>query len=96
MIISDLNYMEAVDADVQGASGVNFVTNVKKDVDINKYINVDIDKYVDSHVKISGNLGAAEASANAYGDNTLAETETFAQATDHSSEAFSDSVAAVY
>ncbi|MBT9314450.1 hypothetical protein [Leptothoe spongobia] len=96
MIISDLNYMETVATDVQGAGGVTFNSNIDKDVNIDVDVDFDIDKDVDVFVNIKGNLATAEASADAFGDNTLAETEAFAQTSYNFSEAFSSATAATY
>ena len=96
MIISDLNYLETVSIDVQGAGGVNFNSYVEKDVDIDVNVDFDIDKDVTVNVDIKGNLATAEASADAFGDNTLAETEAFAQTSYNFSEAFSSATAATY
>ena len=96
MIISDLNYLETVNEEVYGAGGVYFDSYVRKNVDIDVDVDVDIDKDVDVWVDIKGHLATAEASADAWGDNTLAETEAFAQTTDKYSEAFSMATAATY
>ena len=95
MIISDLNYMEAIETDVQGAGNVKFNTDVFKDVDIKVDVNVDIFKDVDSKTDIKGNLATAEASADALGHDTLSETESFAQVIENKlSQSFSSSLAA--
>ncbi|NJN86689.1 MAG: hypothetical protein HC881_10725 [Leptolyngbyaceae cyanobacterium SL_7_1] len=92
MVISDLNYLEvANEANVTGGGkrsrGVT--------VNTNKYIRVDIKKDVASKVDIKGNLADAEAVADAYGYNSLAETYTESYATYYSSSAYSSSVSAV-
>ena len=95
MIISDLNYMEAIETDVQGAGNVKFNTDVFKDVDIKVDVKVDIFKDVDSKTDIKGNLATAEASADALGYDTLSETESFAQVIENElSQSFSSSIAA--
>jgi len=78
---------------VSAAGGVNFDSNVDKDVDIDVDVTVDIDKDVDVDIDVDDNSAFAEASADAFGENTLAETEAFAQTTDWSSEAFSSAIA---
>jgi hypothetical protein len=97
MIISDLNYLEIVgeESRIVGSGGVNFNSVIKKDVDINKKVDFNINKFVRSNADVKGNLATAQATADAFGDDTLAETDTMAQATDKSSEAYSESVAAV-
>jgi hypothetical protein len=81
---------------VSAGGVVNFDTTVDKDVTIDKDVNIDIDKTVDVAVSIVGNLAEAEASADCFGNNCLAETATFAQTTEWSSEAFSESTAATH
>ena len=94
MIISDLNYLESVEEEIFGGGGVNFDSFVEKDVDIDVDVDIDIDKDVDTDVVIDDNLATAEATADAFGNNTLAEVETAAQTTAFSSEAFSSAIAA--
>lgn len=93
MFITDLNHLEVVDANVAGAGGVYFNSRIYKDVNINEKIKIDIDKKVNSFVDIKGNLATAQSSADAYGSNTLAETNTFVQTTPYSSESYSSGVA---
>ena len=97
MNISELSYLEVVEeTGIAGAGGVYFDSVVKKDVDLDKDVYLDVDKYVHSKVDLKGNLATAEASADAYGKDTLAEADTFAQTTDYSSEAYSEALAATY
>ena len=97
MIISDLNYLESVDEEIFGGGGVTFNSNVDKNIDLYKEVYLDVYKDVYSYVDVYGNLATSEASADAYGKDTLAETDTFAQAyEDEHSEAYSQSLAAVY
>jgi hypothetical protein len=97
MFISDLSYLETIDqeATVVGSGGVNFNSNIKKRVDIQKKVYFDINKYVESNVRVRGNLATAQATADAFGRNSLSETDTMAQATNGSSESYSESIAAV-
>ncbi|NIA72352.1 hypothetical protein HBA54_27565 [Pelagibius litoralis] len=73
---------------------VNFNTDIDKDVDITKTVFLDVFKTVDADVDIDGRLATAEASADALGENALAETDTFAQVDDTGAFAFSESLAA--
>lgn len=94
MIISDLNYLESADSSaIVGSGGTNFNTNIKKNVDIKENIQIWINKDVNSYVNIKGNLATGQASADAFGENTLAETNVFVQSTDYSSESYSSGVA---
>jgi len=73
---------------------VNFATNVVKTVDINKTVNLNVEKSVTSEVDIQGCLATAEGSADALGPNALAEVDTFAQCDDLGAYAFAESLAA--
>ena len=86
--------MESVDEEIFGGGGVTFNSNVFKNIDLNKDVDLDVDKDVFSNVNITGYLATSEASADALGNATLAETDTFAQTTVGSSEAYSESLAA--
>ena len=83
----------ALDA-ATAAGAVNFNTNIIKNVEIVKFVNLDVDKDVDAQVFINGRLATAEASADALGVDALAETDTFAQVDDTGAFAFSESLAA--
>ena len=96
MIISDLNYLESVDDEIFGGGGVNFDSYVNKDIYLDKSVYLDVYKDVYSYVDVYGNLATSEASADAYGEDTLAETDTFAQSTEYYSEAYSEALAATY
>jgi hypothetical protein len=86
--------LSAVQMDaISAGGGVDFDSNVDKDVDIDVDVDVDIDKDVTVDIDVTDNSAFAEASADAFGENTLAETEAFAQTTDWSSEAFSSAIA---
>ena len=80
---------------VTAAGMVDFNTNVIKFVDIDKTVDLTVDKDVEAFVDIDGRLATAEASADALGFNALAETDTFAQVDDTGAFAFSESLAAV-
>jgi hypothetical protein len=73
MLISDLNYLNEVSShstDVSGGFGFSEYGNVY----FNEYFNVD--KYIKAKVNIHGNVGTAEADAQAYGYDTIAQTFT--------------------
>ncbi|NEO15683.1 MULTISPECIES: hypothetical protein [unclassified Moorena] len=96
MIISDLNHIEVVNEETNiigaGFSGrVYFRDN--KYIDINKRVN--IKERFESIVKVRGNAATAEATADAKGKDSLAETITDAQANSFGSSAISLSVAFV-
>lgn len=80
---------------VTAAGMVDFDTNIVKNVSINKIVTLDVLKVVDADVDIDGRLATAEASADALGEDALAETDTFAQVDDTGAFAFSESLAAV-
>lgn len=75
------------------------VSPPKFDFTFTKYVNikenVDIDKNVDVHTHVFGNLGMANATADAYGPNTASETITESHAWQgYGSSAASESVSA--
>ncbi|TVP55723.1 MAG: hypothetical protein EA343_24815 [Nodularia sp. (in: Bacteria)] len=94
MIISDLNILEAIEGSaIVGGGG--FKIDNKKDEKIDSKVNVDIFKTLDVKVKIYGNFADAQAIAQAYGENTDAETISFAEVYEGvSSDAASRSTAA--
>ncbi len=97
MFIADLNYLEAVDANVAGGSyrpGSNFYFDKK--IYIDEYIRKDVYKDVYAKAYVFGNTADAEAVADAYGDNSLSETLTVTKATGYSSNSYSGSLSAVY
>ncbi|MDJ0744524.1 MAG: hypothetical protein QNJ32_14350 [Xenococcaceae cyanobacterium MO_167.B27] len=51
--------------------------NIFKDVDLNKVVNLDIDKNVDVNVNNPDILATAEADAEAFGPNALAEVDAY-------------------
>jgi hypothetical protein len=80
---------------VTAAGEIFFNTQVTKLVDIDKTVNVDVIKNVETNVDLDGSLASAEASADATGfDYNIAETETFAQVTTTGAFSFSDALAA--
>lgn len=93
MIISDLNYLEVATEEVVGG-GFNF--DVSKDVDINVDVveTVFIDKLIVSDADIFDNVATAEASANAEGNDTLAEAFSFTYTNSNYSAANAFSVSA--
>ena len=94
MIISDLNILEGVEGSaIVGGGG--FKIDNKKDEKIQSKVDVDIFKTLDVKVKIVGNFADAQAIAQAYGENTDAETISFAEVYEGvSSDAASRSTAA--
>lgn len=96
MIISDLNYIESVQGNVEGgrggSRGQSF--NFSKKIDTDVKVRLDVFKTVDSFVIVRGNLADAEAAADAYGHDSLAETLTVTKTTGYSSSAYSGSISA--
>ncbi|GAA6619415.1 hypothetical protein [Scytonema sp. NUACC26] len=93
MIISDLNTLEVVVGNgVVG--GAKIYADVKKNEKINVKKYVDIKKSFKSDVDVKGNAADAEAVADAYGKDTLAETFTGTKTDSKYSGAYSSSVSA--
>ena len=69
MIISDLNYLEAVESDIVGGFNLGWDYS---NIYFNEYFN--IYKDVDSKTYVEGNLATAEA--DAYGKDSLSQTFT--------------------
>ena len=96
MNISDLNHIEVVNEETNiigaGFSGRVFFRDFK-DIDLNKRVN--IKERFESIVRVRGNAATAEATADAFGKDSLAETITDAQANTFGSSAISLSVAFV-
>ena len=96
MNISDLNHIEVVKEETNiigaGFSGRVFFRDFK-DIDLNKRVN--IKERFESIVRVRGNAATAEATADAFGKDSLAETITDAQANTFGSSAISLSVAFV-
>ncbi len=55
----------------------NLAFDIIKDVDLNKVVNLDIDKNVDVEVNNDDILATAEADAEAFGERALAETDAY-------------------
>ena len=85
---------EAALDSVTAGGVVEFNTDILKNVSITKTVFLDVDKNVDAAVFIDGRLATAEASADALGEDALAETDTFAQVDETGAFAFSESLAA--
>jgi hypothetical protein len=68
MIISDLNYMEVAEVNVEG--GYYFGSSSNTTVYANITENLNIKKYFESRTNIFGNFAGAEAAATAVGPNT--------------------------
>ncbi|MEO1091629.1 MAG: hypothetical protein AAFX81_13420 [Pseudomonadota bacterium] len=80
---------------ITAAGMVDFDTNVVKFVDIDKTVDLVVNKTVDSTVTITGYLATAEASADAIDfSNNLAETDSFAQVSSLGAFSFSEALAA--
>ncbi|MEO1091630.1 MAG: hypothetical protein AAFX81_13425 [Pseudomonadota bacterium] len=80
---------------VTAAGTVNFDTNVLKIVDIDKTVDLTVNKTVFSDVDVDGYLATAEASADAIEfSNNLAETDSFAQVSSSGAYSFSEALAA--
>lgn len=82
----------------QVSAGGFFDVAVRKQVLIDKLKRIDIQKFVNAQAFVVGHLADAEASAQAFGSNTFAETLTIADADAFSgfSGSFSESDAAAY
>ena len=96
MIISDLNYLEAVEGNTVVGGDFDFDISKDIEVDVDIYENVDIDKDVNSVVYVEGNLATAESSANAFGGNTLTETFSLTYTDGHQSHSNSLAISATY
>jgi hypothetical protein len=95
MKIVDLSFLENIEgSNILGSTGVNIRTRIDKNVDIKKNVKLNVDKFVRSIADPKGNLATAEASADAFGKDTLAETDVFTQTTDRSSESFAEALSA--
>ncbi len=89
MIISDLNHLEVVEAEVVG--GFNLGYDFSK-IYFNEYFN--IYKDVDSKVKLEGNLATAESDAKAVGSDSLTQVFTNTFTTPYSSASNGVSISA--
>ena len=81
---------------VTAAGTFTYTVDIDKQVNINVDVTLDVTKFVNSFVDVTGYLAVAEASADTFGRDGLSETETFAQVDQTSgfTEAFSMSLAA--
>jgi hypothetical protein len=77
-----------------GTGGYGIGGRVNLDVYKNSYVNVYVNKYVSSYANPYGNLGEAEAYADAQGYNSLAETLTVTASNPYASSAYSGSTSA--
>jgi hypothetical protein len=92
---ADLTPLSTSQMDMVSAAGdYSFDTDVDKEVNIDVTKNYDFDAELDSDVTVDGNLATAEASADAYGEDTFTEASSFTQTTDWSSQSFSESTSA--
>ena len=96
MIISDINYLVEVDQETDNViGGYGFSRfDFKKNVQTNVHNRLNVKKNVLARVWVKGNLADAEAYADAYGYNSLAETLTVTYADGYSSSAYSDAKSA--
>ncbi len=96
MIISDLDYLENVEGSVEGGSyyypGKNF--KFDKKVKTNVKHRLDIKKRINSKVYVKGINSHAEAYADAYGKDAMAETLTVNHADGYNASAYSEGTAA--
>ncbi|HAN75818.1 MAG TPA: hypothetical protein DCQ51_09255 [Planktothrix sp. UBA8407] len=74
MIISDLNYLEAVEGNVEGGY---FLPSINQSFKVKFNVKAGVD--------ISGNIAGSEAIATADGKNTLTQAVTLTQTTNNSS-----------
>ena len=97
MNISDLNYLEVVNPETGKAlaGGGDIEFNVTKVVNLNKVVNLDIDKTVDVNVNNPDQLATAEADAEAFGMFALAETDAFTYVTENEAFSYAESTAAL-
>ncbi|MDJ0634668.1 MAG: hypothetical protein QNJ34_15880 [Xenococcaceae cyanobacterium MO_188.B29] len=72
---------------------INFT--IAKDVNLNKVVNLDIDKDVDVNVDNPDQLATAEADAEAFGEQALAETDAYTYVTDSEAFSYAESTAAL-
>ena len=96
MNISDLNHFEVQEANVVGGSGYYrpLTTSYYKNVDVKENYKLTDYKWIVADAFIWGNVGTANAGAEAYGKNTDAQTYSASLTTDYSSAAISSSISA--
>ncbi len=97
MNISDLNYLEVVNPETGKAlaGGGDIEFNIAKDVNLNKIVTLDILKTVNVDVNNPDQLATAEADAEAFGPNALAETDAYTYVTANEAFSYSESTAAL-
>jgi hypothetical protein len=97
MKISDLNYLEVVNPETGSAlaGGGDIAFNIFKNVDLNKDVDLRIDKFVNINIDINNPAAFAEADAEAFGENPFAETDAFTYVTENEAFAYSQSSAAL-
>ena len=97
MKISDLNYLEVVNSEtgnaLAGGGDINFT--ITKDVNLNKVVNLDIDKNVVVDVNNPDQLATAEADAEAFGIYALAEVDAYTYVSENEAFAYAESTAAL-
>lgn len=93
MNIFDLNHIEAVEGTEVVGGGYKSVY-FDKNVNIKFDEKIDIKKNIKSKVDVKGNFAFAEADADAYGKDTVAEAITYTVTDDYYSGAISNSVSA--
>jgi hypothetical protein len=67
MIISDLNFVQSVDAHVEGATG-----NINRNINFNE--NFRINKNIFQNVNLRGNTATFDITNNAFGRNTTTQS----------------------
>ena len=97
MNISDLNYLEVVNSETGKtvAGGGDIAFNIFKDVNLNKTVTLNITKTVDVNVNNPDQLATAEADAEAFGPNALAEVDAYTFVTPNEAFAYAQSAAAL-
>lgn len=97
MIISDLNYLESVNTETSNslAGGGDIAFDINSYVDIQKYVNFDIDKDVYVDVYNRDQLATAQADAETFGPYGLAETDTFTYVTREEAFSYSEAISAL-
>lgn len=95
MIISDLNYLEAIEgSELVGSGGVYFNSYFGKKVYVKEYIDNRLYNDIKSKVDVKGNAAEAEGVADAYGDDTKTLALGGTQTTPYSSESFVKTISA--
>lgn len=92
MLISDLNYLEVVNQETEVVGGRTFGFNKNTNINVNESIN--LRKNIYARVDVQGNTAFAEADAQAYGNNSVAQGITVTYTDPYSSIAGSQSSSA--